>query len=175
MLDENSLASVNGPDKAMKLSHCYFYIKQLKKQVIDIIATFLLELGTPRERNLVQRHSGSIFVKLKGLFRETGTYLINLAFILLKNYLWIALILKYMNNLYCYKNVTCIYFSMRVILNHSISYIHDNVVYILDLMNTTLMAMGIEEGNLIHWGKRLLLHRHIIVKFSLLISILISI
>lgn len=120
VLDENSLASVNGPDKAMRLSHCHFYIKQLKKQAIDLIATFLLELGTPRQRNLIQRNSGCVFVKLRRLFTETGTYLMNLAFILLKNYLRIALILKYMNYLYCYKNVMCIYFSMRVVLNYSI-------------------------------------------------------
>lgn len=68
VLDENSLASVNGPDKAMRLSHCYFYFKELKKQVIGIIATFLLELGTPRESSLVQRNSGCVFVKLRGLF-----------------------------------------------------------------------------------------------------------
>lgn len=84
VLDENSLASVNGPHKAMRLSHRYFYIKQLKKQFIDIIATVLLELGTPGERNLVQRNSGCIFVKLRGLFIDIGTYLMNLGFILLK-------------------------------------------------------------------------------------------
>lgn len=75
---------------------------------------------------------------------ETGTYLMNLAFILLKNYLWIALILNYMNNLCCYKNIMCIYFSMGVMLKFS--YTHDNIVYILDLIDTTFTAMEIEEG-----------------------------
>lgn len=41
VLEENSLASVNGPDKAMRLRQCSLYIKHLKKQVIDIIVTFI--------------------------------------------------------------------------------------------------------------------------------------
>jgi len=44
-----SLAPLNGPDKAIRLSYCYFHIKQLKKQALDIITTFLLVLGILRE------------------------------------------------------------------------------------------------------------------------------
>lgn len=51
VLDETSLASVNGPDKGMRLSHCYFYIKKRKKQVIGVIVTFLLPRYTKGEKS----------------------------------------------------------------------------------------------------------------------------